>query len=57
MVNTSETITIAIWGQGVLFPHIIFMSFIGLSVVCLKIKYLECIHRESKKICFILSHK
>ena len=32
------------WGQGVLFPNIIFMSFIGLSGMNLEVKYLECIH-------------
>ena len=32
------------WGQGVLFPNIFLMSFIGLPEVYLEVKYLECIH-------------
>ena len=47
-----ETITIALWGQGMLTPryHYPVMSFISLSEVCLRIKNSECIH-------FILSNK
>ena len=48
MVNVSceylGSLTFSFWGQGVLFPCIIFMSFIGLSGVYLEVKYLEFVH-------------